>query len=239
MFEQADANRAVIDEIVDAGAFIMGRNMFAPGRGDWDLDWKGWWGDDPPYHGPVFVLTHHPREPLTMDGGTTFTFVTDGIESAFEQARRAAGDRNISIAGGAETVRQYLAAGLIDELNLHIAPILLGAGEPLFAGLDGTQARAGRRHARDPRAPIASVAEREHGGDDRPTAGGAAHGQRPAGRLGAVAQAEDAGAALGSAPPRPSSETSQRSTSPSSRTDTTAVLACACLSTLVSASETM
>jgi dihydrofolate reductase len=129
MFEEADANAEVRAAITAAGAFIMGRNMFGPGRGDWDLDWKGWWGDDPPYHGPVFVLTHHAREPLTMQGGTTFTFVTDGIESALEQARAAAGAADVSIAGGAATVRQYLAGGLIDELRLHVAPVILGAGE--------------------------------------------------------------------------------------------------------------
>ena len=132
MFEQADVNAAEIEAITAAGAYIMGRNMFGPGRGDWDLDWKGWWGDDPPYHAPVFVLTHHPREPLTMQGGTTFTFVTDGIESALAQAREAAGDGDVAIAGGAATVNQYLAAGLIDELRLHVAPVLLGAGERLL-----------------------------------------------------------------------------------------------------------
>jgi dihydrofolate reductase len=134
-FEAEDENAAEIDAIVDAGAFIMGRNMFTAGRGDWDLDWRGWWGEDPPYHGPVFVLTHHTRDPLPMDGGTTFHFVTDGIESAMAQARAAAGDRDISIAGGASTVNQFLAAGLIDELRLHIAPITLGAGERLFDGV--------------------------------------------------------------------------------------------------------
>jgi dihydrofolate reductase len=132
MFEQADVNAAEIEAITAAGAYVMGRNMFGPGRGDWDLDWKGWWGDDPPYHAPVFVLTHHPREPLTMQGGTTFTFVTDGIESALAQAREAAGDRDVAIAGGATTVNRYLAAGLIDELRLHVAPVLLGAGERLL-----------------------------------------------------------------------------------------------------------
>ncbi|HKS47976.1 MAG TPA: dihydrofolate reductase family protein [Amycolatopsis sp.] len=134
MFETPDENKAEIDEIVAAGAFVMGRNMFGPIRGEWDLDWRGWWGEEPPYHGPVFVLTHHPREPLPMKGGTTFTFVTDGIESALERAREAAGEGNVAIAGGASTVNQYLAAGLIDELRLHIAPVLLGAGERLFAG---------------------------------------------------------------------------------------------------------
>jgi dihydrofolate reductase len=111
MFETPDENKAEVDRIVSAGAFVMGRNMFGPVRGEWDLDWTGWWGENPPYHGPVFVLTHHPRDPLTMQGGTTFTFVTDGIESALDQARKAAGDRDVAIAGGAATVNQYLAAG--------------------------------------------------------------------------------------------------------------------------------
>ena len=114
------------------GAYVMGRKMFGGGDGAWDEDWRGWWGDDPPYHTPVFVLTHHPREPLTMEGGTTFTFVTDGIESALEQARAAAGDKDVSIAGGASAVDQYLAAGLLDELYLHIVPVVLGAGERLL-----------------------------------------------------------------------------------------------------------
>jgi dihydrofolate reductase len=135
MFEEAEANAAELQGITAAGAFIMGRNMFSPGRGDWDLEWKGWWGDEPPYHRPVFVLTHHPRPVLPMSGGTTFTFVTDGIESALAQAREAAGGGDIAIAGGAHTVNQYLAAGLIDELRLHVAPVLLGAGERLFDGV--------------------------------------------------------------------------------------------------------
>lgn len=113
-------------------AYIMGRNMFGGGSGDWDRDWKGWWGDEPPYHAPVFVLTHHPREPLTMKGGTTFNFVTDGIESALEQAQAAAGGQIVSIAGGASTVRQYLAAGKLDELYLHVVPVILGSGERLL-----------------------------------------------------------------------------------------------------------
>jgi dihydrofolate reductase len=104
--DHADENRAEIDAITSAGAYIMGRNMFGPGRGEWDLEWKGWWGPEPPYHAPVFVLTHHPREPLEMDGGTTFTFVTDGPESALAQARGAAGDRQVAIAGGAATLNQ-------------------------------------------------------------------------------------------------------------------------------------
>ena len=135
MFEEPEAKAADIQGVTAAGAFIMGRNMFGPGRHDWDLDWKGWWGDDPPYHGPVFVLTHHPRPTLPMDGGTTFTFVTDGIESALAQARTAAGEKDIAIAGGAHTVNQYLAAGLIDELRLHVAPVIIGAGERLFDGV--------------------------------------------------------------------------------------------------------
>ena len=114
------------------GAFIMGRRMFGPGSGSWDLAWKGWWGDEPPYHAPVFVLTHHARDPLPMQGGTTFHFVTGGIESALQQATAAAGDRDVSIAGGASTVRQYLAADLLDELYLHVAPVVLGSGERLF-----------------------------------------------------------------------------------------------------------
>jgi dihydrofolate reductase len=132
MFEQPEANAAEIEAITAAGAYVMGRNMFGPGRGEWDLDWKGWWGDDPPYHAPVFVLTHHPREPVTMQGATTFTFVTDGPESALAQAREAAGDGDVAIAGGAATVNQYLAAGAIDVLRLHVAPVLLGAGERLL-----------------------------------------------------------------------------------------------------------
>jgi dihydrofolate reductase len=135
MFEEPEANAAAIEAITAAGAYIMGRNMFGPGRDAWDEDWKGWWGDDPPYHAPVFVLTHHPREPVAMQGGTTFTFVTDGIESALAQAREAAGSADIAIAGGAGTVNQYLAAGAIDELRLHVVPVVLGAGERLFEGV--------------------------------------------------------------------------------------------------------
>ena len=115
------------------GAFVMGRNMFGPVRGEWDRDWRGWWGDDPPYHAPVFVLTHYERAPVEMQGGTTFHFVTDGIEAALERARAAAGDKDVHIAGGASTVNQYLRAGLIEELHLHVSPRLLGAGERLFA----------------------------------------------------------------------------------------------------------
>jgi dihydrofolate reductase len=117
----------------NVGAEIMGRNMFGGGPGPWSEEpWTGWWGEEPPFHVPVFVLTHHPREPLEMEGGTTFHFVTDGIESAHEQASTAAGDRDVIIGGGGEVARQYLAAGLIDEMWLHVVPILLGAGAPLF-----------------------------------------------------------------------------------------------------------
>ena len=116
----------------NVGAYIMGRKMFGGGDGPWNESWTGWWGDDPPYHVPVFVLTHHARKPLAMQGGTTFNFMTDGIESALRQARSAAGDRDIEIAGGAHTVQQYLRAGLLDELYLHIVPVMLGAGERLL-----------------------------------------------------------------------------------------------------------
>jgi dihydrofolate reductase len=119
------------------GAWILGRNMFGPVRGPWpDESWKGWWGEEPPYHVPTFVLTHHARAPLPMKGGTEFRFVTDGIHSALEQAKAAAGGRDVRIGGGVSTVRQYLQAGLIDDLHLAVRPVLLGAGENLFAGLD-------------------------------------------------------------------------------------------------------
>jgi dihydrofolate reductase len=119
------------------GAFILGRNMFGPIRGPWpDEAWKGWWGDNPPYHTPTFVLTHHPRDPLVMEGGTTFHFVTDGIEAALDQAKAAAGDKDVKIGGGVSTVRQYLQAGLVDEMHLAIAPVVLGQGESIFAGVD-------------------------------------------------------------------------------------------------------
>jgi dihydrofolate reductase len=119
------------------GAWILGRNMFGPVRGDWpNEDWKGWWGNEPPYHVPTFVLTHHNRDPVEMKGGTTFHFVTDGIQSALEQAKAAAGEKDVRIGGGPATVRQYLQARLIDELHLALRPVILGKGEPLFAGLD-------------------------------------------------------------------------------------------------------
>ena len=119
------------------GAWIMGRNMFGPIRGPWpDESWRGWWGKNPPYHTPVFVLTHHERPPLEMEGGTVFHFVTDGIEAALDRARAAAGPLDIRVAGGASTIRQYLRARLLDEMHVAVSPILLGTGEHLFAGLD-------------------------------------------------------------------------------------------------------
>jgi dihydrofolate reductase len=125
------------EALANMGAWIIGRNMFGPVRGPWpDDSWKGWWGDTPPYHVPVFVLTHHARPPLEMQGGTTFHFVADGIESALAQARAAAGAKDVRIGGGVSTIRQYLAAGKIDELHLALSPVLLGEGEALFAGLD-------------------------------------------------------------------------------------------------------
>ena len=141
MFEAAAENAAEVEAIVSSGAYIMGRNMFGPIRGEWilgdddEIDWNGWWGPEPPYHGPVFVLTNHPRPLLVMKGGTTFTFVTEGIESALTQAIASSPDGTVSIAGGASIVRQYLEAGLVDELRLHLAPVLLGSGERLFDGL--------------------------------------------------------------------------------------------------------
>jgi dihydrofolate reductase len=126
-----------IRSMAHVGAWIMGRNMFGPQRGPWiDDGWKGWWGPNPPYHVPVFVLTHHARAPLTMEGGTTFHFVTDGIHAALERAKQAAQGQDIRVGGGVATVRAYLEAGLIDEMHLAIAPVLLGRGEPLFAGID-------------------------------------------------------------------------------------------------------
>ncbi len=137
MFEEPEKfnHKKEIDNILDAGAFIIGSNMFGPKDRRHTAEWKGWWGDNPPYHAPVFILSHTKREPLEMEGGTTFTFVTDGIKSALEQAKRAAGDKNVKIMGGANTVNQYLAAGLIDELWLHIVPVTIGEGTKLFEGV--------------------------------------------------------------------------------------------------------
>jgi dihydrofolate reductase len=119
------------------GAFIIGRNMFGPVRGPWpDESWKGWWGDNPPYHAPTFVLTHHARAPIRTEGGTTFYFVTDGIESALKQAKNAAGNKDVKIGGGVSTVRQYLGIDAVDEIHVAISPVVLGHGEALFAGID-------------------------------------------------------------------------------------------------------
>jgi dihydrofolate reductase len=135
---EVNASTAVIAErLAGIGATIMGRNMFGGHPGPWNPEkpWNGWWGADPPFHHPVFVLTHHARPPLALEGGTTFTFVTDGIEAALAQARRVAGDKDVALAGGASAARQYLNAGLVDEMELDFAPILLGAGERLFDGV--------------------------------------------------------------------------------------------------------
>lgn len=138
----ADGTTGVDDDFArrgfeNLGAWILGRNMFGPVRGPWpDESWRGWWGTNPPYHVPVFVLTHHARPPLVMEGGTTFYFVTGGADEALARAREAAGERDVRVGGGAATIRQYLQAGRIDEMHLAFAPVLLGRGEPLLAGLD-------------------------------------------------------------------------------------------------------
>jgi dihydrofolate reductase len=135
---EVNASTKVADEsVANIGATIMGRNMFGGHPGGWSREkpWNGWWGEDPPFHHPVFVLTHHTREPLVLEGGTSFTFVTNGIEAALEQARRAAGGKDVSLAGGAKAAQQYLAAGLVDEMEINLAPTLLGNGERLFEGL--------------------------------------------------------------------------------------------------------
>jgi dihydrofolate reductase len=138
---ETNASSEVMEEaLANVGATIMGRNMFGGGPGPWGEDpWQGWWGDDPPFHHPVFVLTHHEREPLEKEGGTSFTFVTDGIESAFAQAREAAGGKDVSLAGGADVAQQYLGAGLLDELQINVAPVLLGAGRRLFENLEAAE----------------------------------------------------------------------------------------------------
>jgi dihydrofolate reductase len=136
---ETNASSAVIEAALEnVGATIMGRNMFGGGPGPWGEEpWGGWWGDDPPFHHPVFVLTHHAREPLEKEGGNSFTFVTDGIESALEQAKAAAGGKDVALGGGAGVAQQYLAAGLIDEMTLNVVPVLFGAGTRLFEGLEG------------------------------------------------------------------------------------------------------
>jgi dihydrofolate reductase len=149
MFEDAENNRAEVDAIVDQGAFVMGRNMFAaPGPDVWEEEWTGWWGDNPPYHAPVFVLTHHARPSIEMEGGTVFHFVTEGPEVALERARAAAGDRNVAIAGGVSTTRYYLNSGAIEELNLKIVPLIAGAGERLWDGLTAKLEPIGARATR-------------------------------------------------------------------------------------------
>ena len=130
-----EASKPLRDELLrPMGAYVMGRNMFGPIRGEWSEGWRGWWGDEPPYHAPVFVLTHYPRESLEMDGGTTFHFVTDGFDAALARAKDAAGDMDVDIAGGASAVRQALAAHAIDDLYLDVVPVLLGTGERIFDG---------------------------------------------------------------------------------------------------------
>ncbi|TWB55025.1 RibD domain-containing protein [Rhizobium sp. ERR 922] len=134
--EGADAKYAALAN-TGFGAFILGRNMFGPIRDEWpDENWKGWWGDNPPYHAPTYILTHYPRKPIVMEGGTTFYFVTGGIEDALMQAKAAAGGKDIKIGGGVSTVRQYLQAGLVDEIHYAISPVVLGRGEAMFAGID-------------------------------------------------------------------------------------------------------
>ena len=136
MFEHGDDNPDEVDAILRARAYVMGRHMFGPDRGEWDLEWRGWWGPEPPYQAAVFVLCSRPRESLTMAGGTTFHFVTEGIEAALEQAREAAGDGDVAIAGGPSTLNAYLAAGLVDELRLHIVPFTLGDELRVFDGVE-------------------------------------------------------------------------------------------------------
>ena len=139
--EVNESTRILEESVENIGAAVMGRNMFGPPRGGaWgDEPWKGWWGDNPPYHYPVFIVTHHPRDPVEMEGGTTFHFVTDGIESALQQAREAAGGKDVMLWGGGQIIGQYLAAGLLDELELHVVPLLLGDGARLFDNLGETE----------------------------------------------------------------------------------------------------
>ena len=139
--EVNESTRILEESVENIGAAVMGRNMFGPPRGGaWgDEPWKGWWGDNPPYHYPVFIVTHHPRDPVEMEGGTTFHFVTDGIESALEQAREAAGGKDVMLWGGGQIIGQYLAAGLLDELELHVVPLLLGDGSRLFDNLGDSE----------------------------------------------------------------------------------------------------
>jgi len=135
MFYEPEKHQAELDALTDAGAFIMGSNMFGPQEKRESHDWKGWWGENPPFHAPVFVLTSHQRDPLPMEGGTTFVFIPDGIEVALSQAKAVAGERNVAIAGGAQTINHSLSAGLLDELWLHIVPVIIGSGARLFVGV--------------------------------------------------------------------------------------------------------
>lgn len=149
MFEDAENNRAEIDAIVDHGAFIMGRNMFAaPGPDVWEPEWTGWWGPNPPYHAPVFVLTHYAKPAIELEGGTTFHFVTEGPDVALVRARQAAGTRHVAIAGGVGTLRHYLNAGAVDTLHLKISPLVAGQGDRLWDGLTATLEPIGARHTR-------------------------------------------------------------------------------------------
>ena len=149
MFEDGDNNRAEIAAVVDYGAFIMGRNMYAsPGPGDWAADWRGWWGEEPPYHAPVFVMTHYLRPPLEMQGGTTFHFITEGPEVALARARAAAGGRDVAIAGGVRTTRHYLNTGAVDHLHLALVPLLVQRGERLWDGLTAKLEPTGARYTK-------------------------------------------------------------------------------------------
>lgn len=148
MFEDGDSSPDEIALITHYSAYVMGRNMFGPIRGEWHGDWNGWWGPNPPYHAPVFVLTHYARQPLVMEGGTTFHFVTEGPDEAFRRAREAAGDGDVAICGGVSTTRHFLNAGRIDDLHLQISPIILGGGERLWDGLTAELEPVSARHTR-------------------------------------------------------------------------------------------
>jgi dihydrofolate reductase len=139
MFDHVDENAEERAAITTAGAYVMGRKMFASDEGEWDLDWRGWWGPNPPYHAPTFVVCHRQRPSIEMEGGTVFHFVTEGIDAALERARAAAGEKDVSIAGGPSVLNQYLAAGQVDELRLHVAPFVAGGGERLFEGTAGVE----------------------------------------------------------------------------------------------------
>lgn len=149
MFEDGENNAAEVAAVTDYGAFVMGRNMYAaPGDGPWEEEWTGWWGPNPPYHAPVFVLTHYPRPPLEMEGGTVFHFVTEGPDAALERARAVAGTRNVSIAGGVTTLRHYLNAGAVDFIHIKLVPMIAGAGERLWDGLTAKFEPTGARQTK-------------------------------------------------------------------------------------------